>query len=168
MQSRYGGHLRCGLRPRRVLRGNQELSARHRRTQGLVEQSGNPRHARVTETLRRAFYFDNKQAKNLRRMVATYFRFRGWAVHPPADYRTPQLHDLLRVGVEWRFAAFSAPNAREAVLGVTHAIAHGLRVPRSHGREFVEWCERVLPEADARRRRCAEKLGPPFPDPPAS
>jgi hypothetical protein len=129
-------------------------------------KAGTPRHARVTETLRRAFRFDNQQAKKLRRMAGTYFRFRGWAVHPPADYRTPFLHDLLSVGVEWRFVAFSAPNAREAVLGVTNAIAQCLQVPRSHGAALAEWCEGVRPEADARKARCAEQLGPSFPDPP--
>jgi hypothetical protein len=130
-------------------------------------KAGTSRHARVTETLRRGFRSDNQEAKKLRRMVGTYFRFRGWAVHPPADYRKPFFHDLLRVGLEWRFAAFSALNAREAILGVTNAIAQCLRMPRSHGSDFIEWCERVRPEADARKIRCAEQLGPSFPDPPA-
>jgi hypothetical protein len=119
-----------------------------------------PRHARVSETLRRAFRVNGEEARKLHRLAKDYFRFRGWAVHPPADYRTPLLHDVLEVGVEWRFVAFSATNARTSVGGITKGIAQLLGAPRSHGKEFQSWCEsgaaRVRPRLERSRTELAE------------
>jgi hypothetical protein len=48
--------------------------------------------------------------------TSSLFRFRDWAVHPPADFRQPVLHPDLQVGVDQRFLAFSSLNADRAVL----------------------------------------------------
>lgn len=38
-------------------------------------------------------------------------KFRGWAVHPPAEQTAPVLHPDINRGVEWRFVAFRYSNA---------------------------------------------------------
>ena len=122
-------------------------------------KSGTARHARVSETLRRAFRVNDQQVAKLRQQVKELFKFRAWAVHPPAGYREPVLHDVLRVGVEWRFVAFSATNARRAIVGATNTIAQCLGAPRSQDQGFRSWCESALVRVGPRIERSKVELG---------
>lgn len=64
--------------------------------------------------MRRTFKVSNVEARQLHEVTASVFRFRDWAVHPPADFRQPLQHDLMDVAVEWRFVAFRSSNACSA------------------------------------------------------
>jgi hypothetical protein len=52
----------------------------------------------------------------LRSLVKQLFRFRDWAVHPPANFSAPIRHEILGTGVEWRFVAFRAQAALGSVV----------------------------------------------------
>ena len=51
----------------------------------------------------------------LRGNLNELFKFRDLAVHPSGAATAPVLHPELQTGVEWRFAAFRAENARPLV-----------------------------------------------------
>ncbi len=75
------------------------------------------RYAQITEVLRRSFKLKPVGTKNLRQQLREIYRFRDMAVHPSGRVQVPVLHPELDVGVEWRFAYFSAANA-EAISSV--------------------------------------------------
>ncbi len=117
------------------------------------------RHRRISESLRRTFRVTNEGAKSRRREVHEVFRFRDWAVHPPADFRAPLKHDLLDSGVEWRFVAFGASNAVRAAGTATAIIAQCIDAPRAGNDELVKWCserEAIIEPRMARVRRVNE------------
>jgi hypothetical protein len=116
----------------RQLGRNEQLEARW-------ANARTPRHARISETLRRQFTTSNDQARRLHTMVQELFKFRDWAVHPPADFKQPVLHDDLGQGVEWRFVAFGAPNAAKAVRNSALIIQHCIDHPRPGS--TAAWCE---------------------------
>lgn len=89
-----------------------------------------PRSARVFEGIRQAFVMTNKQAGARRAVIRELFKFRDWAVHPPAKFSAPQLHEVLQVGVEWRYVAFGAPNATWAAANARELIRLCLLRPR--------------------------------------
>jgi hypothetical protein len=89
-----------------------------------------PRTARVFEGIRRAFVMTNTQAGKCRRVIREIYKFRDWAVHPPASFSKPVKHDLLEVGVEWRYVAFGAPNAVWAAANARDLIRACLLRPR--------------------------------------
>lgn len=93
-------------------------------------RAGTPRYARVFELMRRSFRMSNANAKEARAIVKELFRFRDWAVHPPADFNAPVLHEVLRRGVEWRFVAFNAPNSQKAITNAAKLIHFCLERPR--------------------------------------
>ncbi|MFI0374211.1 hypothetical protein ACH35V_40680 [Actinomadura sp. 1N219] len=72
-----------------------------------------PRYALVTEMIRRGFRLTNEQSQQLRKILKELYKFRDWAVHPPGDFRQPILHPDIDAGVEWRFIAYSASNAKK-------------------------------------------------------
>ena len=69
------------------------------------------RYSQVTEVLKRAFHLKNKGVANLRQNLKEIYRLRDLAVHPSGKMEAPIIHPELGVGVEWRFAYFSAYNA---------------------------------------------------------
>lgn len=115
-------------------------------------RAGTPRHRRVAETIRRGTVLTNEQGKDLQRGVREVFKYRSWAVHPPADFRAPVVHDLLGAGVEWRFMAFRSSNASDSVGLVADIITRCVRTPRRVNSTFVEWtvgaAKRVLPRQE--------------------
>jgi hypothetical protein len=70
------------------------------------------RYKQVAEVLRCAFALPNRGSVALRGRLKEIFKFRDLAVHPSAAPTAPVLHPELQTGVEWRFAAFRAENAR--------------------------------------------------------
>ncbi|HVE46192.1 MAG TPA: hypothetical protein VNA57_05555 [Acidimicrobiales bacterium] len=117
-----------------------------------------PRHARVSEALRRSFKMGNTGARQAAEMVQSIYRFRDWAVHPPGDYRAPLHHDLLNVGVEWRFVAFSGVNASRAVRAAASLIRQCVDVPREGKPGLSHWCDAVRPKITTRWERIEEVL----------
>jgi hypothetical protein len=73
------------------------------------------RYSQVTEVLRRGFHLKPQETKVLRQNVKEIYRFRDLAVHPSGKLEAPLLHSELNVGVEWRFAYFSAARAETLV-----------------------------------------------------
>jgi hypothetical protein len=116
------------------------------------------RRRRVSESLRRIFRVTNEGTKNLRRSVGEIFRFRDWAVHPPADFRAPLKHDLLDSGVEWRFVAFRASNAVRATGAATAIVAQCIDAPRAGNDELVRWCSGRKARIEPRMARAREEL----------
>lgn len=108
-------------------------------TKAAWTQNKTPRHARVVEAIRIGSVLRNDQVRSLKRGLSSLFRFRDWAVHPPADFRHPLLHPDLQVGVDQRFLAFSSPNADRAVLCGIEAIVRALDHPRDIA-GLTEWC----------------------------
>jgi hypothetical protein len=97
------------------------------------------RAARISETLRRAFKISNTGAGVLRATVKELFKFRNWAVHPPARFREPIMHPDLAVGVEWRFIAFAAAGCTEATRATLSILSQCLQRPKPQHAELVEW-----------------------------
>jgi hypothetical protein len=100
--------------------------------------AGTPRHARVSETLRRSFRLSNRQAKVLREGAKDLFKFRDWAVHPPAAFSRPVPHEVIGSSVEWRYVAFSAPNACRGITKATKIIRLCVEHPRADDR-IQDW-----------------------------
>ena len=121
-------------------------------------QANTARHRRVSESLRRTFRVTNDGAKKLRRSVGEIFRFRDWAVHPPADFRVPLKHDLLDSGVEWRFVAFRAGNAVRATGAATAIISQCISAPRAGNDELMKWCSGRKGRIEPRMARARDEL----------
>ncbi len=119
--------------------GFDELQAQWREKQ-------TPRHARVFEAIQRSFKMGNTGARQASEMVHTIYRFRDWAVHPPGDPRAPLHHDILDVGVEWRFVAFSGVNASRAARSAASLIRQAVDLPRESRPELSQWCGAVRPK----------------------
>jgi len=94
------------------------------------ERAGTARHAQISETLRRTFQVRSEEERRLRATIQEIFKFRDWAVHPPAEFRDPIRHDFFDVGVEWRFVAFRAANAVAATRNSTSLIDQCVNSPR--------------------------------------
>lgn len=77
------------------------------------------RYSQVTEVLRRAFHLKPKGTAVLREYLKEIYRVRDLAVHPSGKIKAPILHPELKIGVEWRFAYFSARNAELIVNAAT-------------------------------------------------
>lgn len=131
--------------------GFDELQAQWREKQ-------TPRHARVFEALQRSFKMGNTGARQASEVVQTIYRFRDWAVHPPGDYRAPLHHDVLDVGVEWRFVAFSGVNASRAVRSAASLIRQCVDLPRESRPALSQWCDAVRPKIATRWDRIEEVL----------
>lgn len=98
------------------------------------------RPARIAETLRRAFIL-GRLGQRLDKAVSEIFRFRDWAVHPPAEFQSPTRHPDLGVGVEWRFVAFSSSNAVVANRAAIDIVSRCLQLqsPNEKHAEIVDW-----------------------------
>jgi hypothetical protein len=108
----------------------------------------------------RCRYERNDQAKRLHESVRTLFRFRDWAVHPPAEFRSPIRHDILGSGVEWRFVAFSSRNAKNAVWTAADIIHHCLTSPRPERASLAKWCENAKQRMEERWDRAKAEFLP--------
>jgi hypothetical protein len=99
------------------------------------------RYVRIAETFHTSFKMSNEAVKQARLILREAFKYRDWAVHPPAKFQQPLYYDAIDAGAEWRFLAFGAHNAREILRGVTQLIEYILRNPRPKFAELVKWAE---------------------------
>jgi hypothetical protein len=97
------------------------------------------RTTRICETLIRAFKVTHPRRTILRENLENLFKFRDYAVHPPAGFREAIMHPDLGVGVEWRFIAFTASGSITAVGIALTIIKQCLHAPRSKHEELVKW-----------------------------
>lgn len=103
-------------------------------------RNGTGRPAQIAETLKRGFQTSHKGFGDVREGLEQVFKFRGWAVHAPAEFKEPVLHPVIDAGVEWRFIAFGVENCREITRFVTELITQLMERPKSEHAQLVEWC----------------------------
>lgn len=106
-----------------------------------TSRAGSPRYARITDTLRRGCKLRNEQVGQIRTCLKELFKYRDWAVHPPADFRQAYLHEDLALGVEWRFIAYSARNARLLFDMVVKLLGLILGSTRDQFTDLQRWAE---------------------------
>ncbi|MCX5955921.1 MAG: hypothetical protein NTW51_05810 [Cyanobacteria bacterium] len=99
----------------------------------------------IFEVLRRAFLIEKKNLRTLRGGLIQLFKWRGWSVHPPADFSAPVLYDELNIGVDWRFVAFRAENAGRSLNFALTCIVGLLQKPKPKYATLVEHCDRIWP-----------------------
>lgn len=104
-------------------------------------ESKAPRYARISDTFRRGCKLKNEQVGQIRTCLKELFKYRDWAVHPPADFRQAYLHDDLGLGVEWRFIAFSTRNARPLFDMTVKLLGLILNTARSELSELHQWAD---------------------------
>jgi hypothetical protein len=111
----------------------------------------------ITDAFNRGYKLPNATTKELRRSIGVIFKYRGWAVHAPGDYRPTHLHPDLETAVEWRFLAFTAGNAKEIVEGALSIIRALVERPRvkTHT-DLAEWSDAMKPWLDERVAACKE------------
>lgn len=107
-----------------------------------VSQKNKPsRSGQVSQVFHRAFRYDPTVYSRLVVALKELYKIRDVAVHPSAGFQPPVHHDILGVGVEWRFATFTATNAVKAASLACDIIHHSIGVPRASLPELGEWCE---------------------------
>jgi hypothetical protein len=110
----------------------------------------------MAEVFRRAFALNEAAATALRASFKELAKYRQWAVHPPADQRTPVLREDIARGVEWRFVAFRHSNARVIVrfaLGNIHILAEKARPEPA---ALKKYCEALTSALEPLRASWAE------------
>lgn len=115
--------------------------------------SAGSRHATIYETFKRAFALSHAQVTSARKPLQMIFQFRRVAVHPPATWAAPVLHETWNLGMEPRFVMFRAENAINAQFFARKLIAECVRKPKKTYAKLVEWCEPlkdVVPEPPGR------------------
>jgi hypothetical protein len=123
------------------------------------ERAGTARHLQISETLRRTFQVRAKEVRRLKGTIQEIFKYRDWAVHPPAEFREPVRHDLFDVGVEWRFVAFRASTAVAVTRNSTSLIDQCVHSPRTDNAALVEWAKSHGTRSSARWDRVQAKFG---------
>lgn len=121
--------------------------------------AGTARHKRVSESMRRTFRVTNAGAKVLHRTVQEIFKFRDWAVHPPAELREPVYNDLIDAGTEWRFVAFRAAHASQIARVTSAFVSQVVAAPRPNNPALVKWCAERAERSKARTQRAERLLG---------
>jgi hypothetical protein len=99
------------------------------------------RSGQVSQVFHRAFRYEPSVYSRLVAALKELYKIRDVAVHPSAGFQPPVQHDILGVGVEWRFATFTATNAIKAVSLSCDIIHHSIEVPRASLPDLGEWCE---------------------------
>ena len=99
------------------------------------------RAVRISETLIRAFKITHTGRAVLRKNLEEVFKFRDYAVHPPARFRKPITHPELGVGVEWRFFAFTASRSITTTRVALSIIKQCMHAPQSKHEELAKWSE---------------------------
>lgn len=104
---------------------------------------------RISETLIRAFKITHAGRMVLLKNLEEVFKFRDYAVHPPARFREPIMHPDLSVGVEWRFIAFTASGSMTATRVALSIIQQCMHAPQSKHEELVKWSQASVARVDA-------------------
>jgi len=108
---------------------------------GATDDRRKARYRQIAETLRRAFRIQRGTDK-LEEFLRRLFELRNWAVHAPNDFRRPVEHPDLGLGVEWRFVAYSAMNARTLLDATVSLLEQIFRFAEERSSEIVrEWAQ---------------------------
>lgn len=103
------------------------------------ERNRTARYKRIAETFRGAYRARPESVRQLQQALEQVFRFRDWAVHPPARCRQAEMREDIGRRVEWRFVAFSASNAATALRATSEVIEALIRVADRAPEELRAW-----------------------------
>ena len=103
------------------------------------------RPTQIAEVLRSCFKLNAASFAEFKKILGQLFEWRDWTVHPPAHFRAPLLAPHLGVATEWRFAIYSAENARRAVGFAIRVLAQLLRKPRPGKDRLETFCSESQP-----------------------
>lgn len=132
-------------------------------------QKRTARHKQVVEVLRQAFRVQPGLVVSMQERLEEVYRYRGWALHPPAEAQETARHRLLRLQTEWRFVAFSYPNAFQLVrrsLSLCWDTASQQSVPHPGLQEYCSGLKRLLTPVIARWEDAIGPLAQQGPNPP--
>lgn len=105
------------------------------------ENKKTARWKQMAEVIRISFDVSGNGFDTIRTHLDQVMKFRGWAVHPPAEQTAPVLHPDINRGVEWRFVAFRYSNAVTTVR-IALSLANQLVMkPKIKFPALVDYCE---------------------------
>lgn len=129
---------------------------------GLVERwriGRVARHAQVAEVLRRSFRVHQSKVTQLKHFVREIYSYRDRAVHPTAAPTEPVRRPDLNLGLEWRFAAFRAYNARILAKLTISLISQVAEVPRARYPDLARYCDGLKPRSTRDSRLISSEVG---------
>jgi hypothetical protein len=86
-----------------------------------------------------------KGLQNLRHSVREVFKFRDYAVHPPAGFALPVLMPEINKTTEWRFLSFGAPSAQSAVRASLAILVQVIERPSKPNKDVVSYIDELRP-----------------------
>lgn len=113
----------------------------------------------VAEALRREFRVGGAGLMNLRRALRDIFRFRGYAVHPRAEFTLPVLKPEINRITEWRFVSFGAPSARNALRAGLAILVQLAARPRQPSERLSVYLNGLRPELETLAARWRSTYG---------
>ncbi|WP_147394403.1 hypothetical protein [Arthrobacter cheniae] len=100
--------------------------------------------ARCHQVWTHAFCMSNTNSAATKTTLNQIFALRNEAVHPPAKFFEPVMHQAFRMGFERRFAIYTVENAEAAYKTSVDALIHLLERPRGDNANWLEWCAIML------------------------
>ena len=110
------------------------------KTWGITRQA---RHARIHQTMQRAFRLTNATSKEIRSSLQQIFQLRDQSVHPSAAFSEPLVHPILNVGVDPRFVMYRVENAHKVANVTLELVRHLVQRPRPAQAALGEWCKAI-------------------------
>lgn len=110
----------------------------------------------MAEVFRLAFHLSPEKVKEARRILKEMTKYRGWALHPPADQQAPILHPDTGHGLEWRFVAFRYENALATVRMALSFLLVFSKHPSPATDALNAYCEALAKAAEGLKRRWGE------------
>lgn len=103
----------------------------------------------IAEVFRLAFGLSNRAVVEVGKPLKEAFKYRDWAVHPPAARQGPVLRDDIHVGVEWRLVAFRYKKAATIVQMALALVNKMLKKEHPEPEALAKYCEGLRPAVDA-------------------
>ncbi len=103
----------------------------------------------MAEVFRLAFGLSDRAVVEVRKLLKEAFKYRDWAIHPPASQQGPVLRDDIHVGVEWRLVAFRFKNAATIVQMALALVNKMLKKEHPEPEALAKYREGLRPSVDA-------------------
>lgn len=103
----------------------------------------------MAEVFRLAFGLSDRAFVEVRKLLKEAFKYRDWAIHPPAAQQDPVLRDDIHVDVEWRLVAFRYKNAATIVQMALALVNKMLKKEHLEPEALAKYCEGLRPAVDA-------------------
>lgn len=98
------------------------------------------RYRQIVELLLLDFAYRSGARAELSQNTESLYTLRDYLVHPPADFKSVQLHPVLKEVFEWRKTIFTLENSQNARDFVLAVIRTSVKSPRSQHKALCEWC----------------------------